>query len=75
MVPLNNTVRLIDQFVNSLDLEVMGFEPLSSQGRQPYHPGDLLKLYIYGYMNLMRSSRQLEKECQRNLEVIWLLKN
>ena len=53
----------------------MGFEPLPAQGRPPYDPSDLLKLYIYGYMNRMRSSRQLEKECQRNLEVIWLLKN
>ncbi|MEH6704623.1 MAG: IS1182 family transposase [Galbibacter orientalis] len=75
MVPLDNTVRLIDQFVAALDLEQMGFQPLASQGRPPYHPADLLKLYIYGYMNRMRSSRQLEKECQRNLEVIWLLKN
>src|SRR5699024_10745339 len=75
MVPLDNTVRLIDQFVAALDLEQMGFQSLASQGRPPYHPADLLKLYIYGYMNRMRSSRQLEKECQRNLEVIWLLKN
>ena len=75
MVPQDNTVRLIDLFVNALDLEDMGFELLSSQGRPPYDPADLLKLYIYGYMNRMRSSRQLEKECQRNLEVLWLLKS
>lgn len=75
MVPLDNTVRLIDEFVAALDLEQMGFEPLAPQGRPPYHPADLLKLYIYGYMNRMRSSRQLEKECRRNLEAIWLLKN
>jgi len=75
MVPQDNTVRLIDLFVNSLDMDNMGFESLSIQGRPPYNPTDLLKLYIYGYMNRMRSSRQLEKECQRNLEVIWLLKN
>src|SRR6056300_442975 len=74
MVPSDNTVRLIDLFVDALNLEDMGFESLSSQGRPPYHPADLLKLYIYGYMNRMRSSRQLEKESHRNLEVIWLLK-
>jgi len=75
MVPSDNSVRLIDLFVNSMNLESMGFECLSSQGRPPYNPADLLKLYIYGYMNRMRSSRQLEKECQRNLEMIWLLKS
>ena len=75
MVPQDNSVRFIDQFVESIDLQKMGFEPLPSQGRPPYNPADLLKLYIYGYMNRMRSSRQLEKECHRNLEVIWLLKN
>jgi len=74
MVPQDNTVRLIDLFVDALNLQDMGFESLSSQGRPPYHPADLLKLYIYGYMNRMRSSRQLEKESHRNLEVIWLLK-
>ncbi|APY12115.1 transposase [Seonamhaeicola sp. S2-3] len=75
MVPSNNTVRLIDLFVNSLNFEQLGFESLSPQGRPPYNSSDLLKLCIYGYMNRMRSSRQLEKECQRNLEVIWLLKS
>lgn len=75
MVPLDNTVRLIDQFMTTLDLEQMGFQSLASQGRPPYHPSDLLKLNNYGYMDRMRSSRQLEKECQRNLEEIWLLKN
>lgn len=75
MVPADNTVRFIDQFVEELDLEKMGFDSLATQGRPPYNPSDLLKLYIYGYMNRMRSSRALEKECHRNLEVIWLLKN
>ena len=75
MVPRDNSVRLIDQFVNLLDLREMGFQTIATQGRPPYHPGDLLKLFIYGYMNQMRSSRRLEKECARNLEVIWLLKN
>ncbi|WP_394908101.1 transposase, partial [uncultured Mesonia sp.] len=75
MVPADNSVRFIDQFVEQLDLQELGFNSLATQGRPPYHPGDLLKLYIYGYMNRMRSSRHLEKECHRNLEVIWLLKN
>lgn len=75
MVPQENTVRQIDTFVDHLDLEAMGFKAPPSQGRPPYHPADLLKLYIYGYMNRMRSSRVLEKECVPNIEVIWLLKN
>src|SRR5690554_2664980 len=75
MVPADNAVRFIDAFVESLDPDKMGFKPIATQGRPPYHPADLLKLYIYGYMNRMRSSRRLEKECERNLEVIRLLKN
>src|SRR5690554_5437468 len=73
----DNEVRLIDLFVESLPLEEYGFieenrNPLG--GRPAYHPSTLLKLYIYGYMNRMRSSRQLEKECYRNLEVMWLMR-
>jgi len=75
MIPLDNSVRLIDQFVNLLNLQALGFQSRATQGRPPYDPADLLKLYIYGYMNRMRSSRILEKECQRNIEVIWLIKN
>lgn len=75
MIPRDNTVRSIEAFVNGLDLVELGFQTLPSQGRPPYDPADLLKLYIYGYMNRMRSSRQLEKECGRNIEVIWLLGN
>ena len=74
MVPVDNTVHLIDQFVDSLDMRSLGFKMMSTQGKPPYHPADLLKLYIYGYMNRIRSSRQLEKECHCNLEVIWLFK-
>src|SRR5690554_4303325 len=71
----DNEVRLIDLFVNSLDLQQFGFElNFSHTGRPPYHPKDLLKLYFYGYLNRIRSSRQLEKECQRNIEVMWLMK-
>ncbi|MEO2072744.1 MAG: IS1182 family transposase [Zunongwangia sp.] len=75
MIPQDNSVRLIDQFVNLLDLSEMGFQTIASQGRPPYDPADLLKLFIYGYMNQMRSSRRLEKEAYRNIEVIWLIKN
>ena len=60
----DNEVRLIDIFVNSLDLSDFGFKvDFDENGRPAYHPGDLLKLYIYGYLNRNRSSRCLEKEC------------
>ena len=75
-VNAENEIRLIDLFVDSLKLEVFGFRvDHIENGRPAYHPADLLKLYIYGYLNKMRSSRDLEKECHRNIEVIWLLKN
>ena len=70
-----NEVRLIDLFVDSLPLENFGFDKLFVEnGRPAYHPSYLLKLYIYGYLNKVRSSRDLEKECKRNIEVMWLLK-
>src|SRR3989339_1841253 len=71
----DNPVRIIDVFVDSCKLEEFGFTHVrhAKEGRPPYHPGDLLKLYIYGYLNRIRSSRQLEKECKRNLELMWLL--
>ena len=70
-----NEARLIDVFVESLNLEEFGFRVGHIEnGRPAYHPADLLKLYIYGYLNRVRSSRQLEKECRRNIEVMWLLK-
>lgn len=73
-VPRQSDVRLIDSFVNSLKITDLGFIiKQSAEGRPAYHPGDLLKLYIYGYLNGIRSSRKLERECYRNLEVIWLL--
>ena len=71
----DNPVRFIDAFVDGLDLAAAGFlrvEP-KAMGRPGYAPGDLLKLYIYGYLNRVRSSRRLETECHRNIEVIWLL--
>jgi transposase len=71
----NNEVRLIDLFVDSLDLNPLGFDvDFVDNGRPAYHPKDLLKLYIYGYLNRIRSSRGLEKESKRNIEMIWLLK-
>src|ERR1700722_8924304 len=68
-------VRVICAFVDVLDLASMGFSKVIAEetGRPPYHPGDLLKLYIYGYMNQMRSSRRLEREAMRNIEVRWLI--
>ena len=74
-IDVENEVRLIDLFVDSLDLENIGFgKHFVENGRPAYHPSDLLKLYIYGYMNKVRSSRDLEKECKRNIEVMWLMK-
>ncbi len=70
----DNEVRLIDLFVDSLNLSEYGFKfKTDENGRPPYHPSHLLKLYIYGYLNKMRSSRDLEKECHRNTEVMWLM--
>lgn len=72
----NNSVRAIDQFVENLNLKSMGFRlDFIENGRPAYHPKVLLKLYIYGYMNRTRSSRVLEKECRRNIEVMWLLES
>lgn len=70
----DNEVRIIDLFVDSISLNAFGFKvDYVENGRPAYHPADLLKLYIYGYMNKIRSSRDLEKECGRNIEVMWLL--
>lgn len=72
----DNEVRLIDIFVDSLELDKFGFKVnFKEEGRPAYHPSDLLKLFIYGYLNKIRSSRDLEKECKRNIEVFWLLKS
>ena len=72
----DNPVRFIDAFVDGLDLAAAGFERAAPKatGRPGYDPADLLKLYIYGYLNRVRSSRRLEAESKRNLEVIWLLR-
>jgi len=68
-------VRVIDLLVDSLDLDALGFAHAvpKATGRPPYHPGDLLKLYLYGYLNQIRSSRRLERESRRNLELMWLI--
>ena len=70
----NNPVRVIEAFVDELDLATLGFDGVvpEATGRPAYHPSVLLKLYLYGYLNRMRSSRRLEREAQRNVEVMWL---
>jgi transposase len=74
-VAVDNPVRFIDAFAAGLDLLAMGFALVTPKatGRPGYAPSDLLRLYIYGYLNRIRSSRRLEAECHRNIEVIWLL--
>lgn len=75
-VVAENPVRVIDAFVAGLDVAALGFERAepSKDGRRPYDPRDLLRLYIYGYLNQTRSSRKLERETHRNVEVMWLLR-
>ncbi len=71
----DNPVRAIEAFIDELDLLALGFagaEPAMT-GRPSYHPADLLKLYLYGYLNRIQSSRRLERECQRNVELMWLV--
>ena len=70
----DNPVRAVDIFVDGLDLRKLGFgdvQPLAT-GRPGYHPATMLEIYIYGYLNRVQSSRRLERECQRNIELIWL---
>src|SRR5258705_12958708 len=74
----DNPVRAIESFVGALNLAKLGFRQADrgvEVGQPPYDPADLLKLYLYGYINQIRSSRRLEREASRNLELIWLLKN
>lgn len=70
----DNPVRVVDVFVDELDLKQMGFEGAEPEatGRPAYHPATLLKIYIYGYLNRIQSSRRLERETQRNVELMWL---
>jgi transposase len=71
----SNPVRVINAFVDALDLRDLGFDGVdpAATGRPSYHPSVLLKLYIYGYLNRVQSSRRLEREAGRNVEVMWLL--
>ena len=77
-VGADNPARAIESFVGVLDLAKLGFRHAGRKGegvgQPPYDPADLLKLYLYGYINQIRSSRRLEREADRNLELIWLLK-
>jgi transposase len=76
-VDANGPARFIDAFAEGLDFPKLGFQcaaPSAKGGRPPYHPADLLKLYLYGYLNRIRSSRRLEAEAGRNLELMWLLR-
>jgi len=70
----DNPVRVVDAFIDELDLEALGFEgaTAAATGRPSYHPGVLLKIYVYGYLNRIQSSRRLEREAQRNVELMWL---
>ncbi|WP_233144580.1 IS1182 family transposase [Methyloprofundus sedimenti] len=75
-VSQNNTVRAIDAYVNTLDVKELGFqhtETIITSGQPPFNPAALLKLYLYGYLQGIRSSRKLESETRRNLEVMWLV--
>lgn len=75
LVPADHPVRVIDAFIDGLDLAALGFSKVeaAATGRPAYAPGDLLKLYVYGYLNRVRSSRKLESETRRNVEVMWLI--
>jgi transposase len=75
VVGRDDPVRVIDAFVDTLELADLGFSKVAAEetGRPPYAPGDLLKLYIYGYLHRVRASRRLEAETRRNVQVMWLL--
>jgi transposase len=73
----DNEVRVIDKIIDTMDIESLGFKIGNNElvGRPKFNPRDLLKLYVYGYFNGIRSSRKLSKQCIINREVIWLLKD
>src|SRR6266403_2704411 len=75
LIPDDHVCRVIDAFVDRLDMAGLGFEraEAAETGRPGYDPRDLLKLYVYGYLQQIRSSRRLESECRRNVELMWLL--
>ena len=70
----DNPVRVVDVFMDLLDLSGLGFDGMApaETGRPAYHPAVLLKIYVYGYLNRLQSSRRLERETQRNVELMWL---
>src|SRR5262245_55860243 len=70
----NNPVRVIEAFIDELDLATLGFDGVvpETTGRPAYHPATLLRIYLYGYLNRVPSSRRLEREAQRNIELMWL---
>ena len=68
----DNPVRVVDAFIDALDLAELGFDVMpEATGRPGYHPATMLKMYLYGYLNQVQSSRRLERECQRNVEMTW----
>ena len=70
----DNSVRVIDVFIDGIDLSGMGFNIVpAATGRPAYHPATMLKLYVYGYLNRVQSTRRLEREAGRNVELMWLL--
>ena len=71
----DDPVRMIDAFVGALDLTALGFEGVKPQatGRPRYHPATMLKIYLFGYLNRIQSTRRLEQEARRNLELMWLV--
>ena len=75
MIPADSEVRVVAAFVDQLDLSKLGFKLVRSDGASSYGPGLLLKLYLYGYLNRIRSSRQLQRACEVNIEVMWLTGN
>lgn len=77
MISEDNPVRVIDAFVDSLDMIKLGFKYAETKetGRKPINPAEMCKLYTYSYFNGVRSSRKIEKECKRNIEVMWLINN
>lgn len=74
-IDTDNEVRQIDVYVDTLNLKALGFEQTALKaGRPAYNPADLIKLFIYAYLNKIKSTRALEKSCKRNIEVMWLMK-
>jgi transposase len=75
LIPVDHMCRVVEAFVEQLDMGKLGFERAqpADTGRPGYDPRALLKLYLYGYLNQIRSSRRMEAECRRNVEVMWLL--